>query len=233
MLRLILILTVVSLIVVPLLLGLAAVWTFFGVMLAGNGIMGVPEWPMAVYVVFALGLEWLCVSVVNGCIARKWFPHVRGSPLLAAVIPVRLVLTAAALGYATYAPLWKSHGATASAGVWHGNGCELLAFRTALAGVALVWQVGSGHHGRASMFGTLIALLVFAATVLTVASVGLTAVMLTLVWALPSRKWRHRDAAIRLAAVQGHRNRAVLRWVAAHDKDPAVCHAAQERLAAL
>jgi hypothetical protein len=65
MLRLMLILTVVSLIAVPLLLGLAAVWTFFGVMLAGNGIMGVPEWPMAVYVVFALGLEWLCVSVVN------------------------------------------------------------------------------------------------------------------------------------------------------------------------
>jgi hypothetical protein len=231
MLRLILILTVVSLIVVPMLLGFAAVWTFFGVMLAGNGIMGVPEWPMAVYVVFALGLEWLCVSAVNGCIAQKWFPHVRGGPLLAAGIPVLLVLTAVALGYAAYAPLWESHGASASAGMWYGNACEPVAFRTA--GAALVWQAGSGHHARTSMLGTLIALLVFAATVLTVASAGLTAVMLTLVWALPSRKWRHRDAAIRLAAVQSHRNRAVLRWVAAHDKEPGVRQAAQERQAAL
>jgi hypothetical protein len=102
MLRLILILTVVSLIAVPLLLGFAAAGTFFGVLLPANGVTGAPDWPFVVYGIFLLGVEWLCVSAVNGFIARKWFPHVRGGLLLAAVIPVLLVLIGIAVGYANH-----------------------------------------------------------------------------------------------------------------------------------
>jgi hypothetical protein len=92
MLRLILILTVVSLIAVPLLLGFVAVGTFLGVYVPANGVTGAPDWPFVVYGSFLLGIEWLCVGAVNGFIARKWFPHVRGGLFLAAGIPVLLVL---------------------------------------------------------------------------------------------------------------------------------------------
>jgi hypothetical protein len=113
----------------------------------------------------------------------------------------------------------------------HSYGCSATARNRALAVVALAWHAGASPQSGAIV--GLLMILVIAGSFLTAVLLGTTAVVLLLLWALPSRKWRHRDAAIRLAAVQGHRDRAVLRWVAAHDKDPAVRQAALERRAAL
>ena len=230
--RLTLSLATVSLVIVPLFLGILVGWTLL-MMVAGNGITGAPDWPFVLYLVYAPLLEWLCVSTVNGVVARKWFPHVRGGLLLAASIPVLVAILTAAVLLLSWAPVgnrWGVPGSMSAAlPAWAGHPFPASGLASATA--AFIWQAGPGV--RPEMIKSTVLLLVFAIGGLTIISAGTTAVLLVLLRVLPGRKWRHRDVAVRLAAVQSHRERVVLRWVAANDKDAGVRQAAGAQLALL
>jgi hypothetical protein len=226
MLGLTLIVCVVSVALVTLFSGIAMMWTLI-TMLMGICIESTPRSSVVVNGVFVFGTEWLCVSAVTGFIARKWFPHVRGGLFLAMVIPALVTVASAAAFWNPFAPV-----AGLTSGMPEGRGHRAAAPLAAVA-PALINSASRGPESLAQRRLELAVLLVISAALLALGWAALAAVIIALLWALPSRKWRHRDAAIRLAAVQGHRNQAILRWVATHDKDPAVRQAAQERQAAL
>jgi hypothetical protein len=221
-----LIVCVVSIALVTLFSGIAMMWTLWMLFMA-SGFQTMPQSYLVVNGVFVLAVEWLCASVVNGFIARRWFPHLRGGVFVAALIPAVLTVVGVTAFWSPFDPI-----AILSSGMPHGDGPAAAAPVAAVA-LVLVGSASGGPHSGAELRAELAFLMVVSAAGLAVACAGLTAVIIALLWALPSRKWRHRDAAIRLAAVQGHRNRAILRWVSTHDKEPGVRQAAQERQAAL
>jgi hypothetical protein len=227
MLRLMLIVTAVSVALVTLFSGIAMVWSLM-MMLMANGFQSPPQSFVVASGAFVSGAEWLCVSAVTAFIARNWFPHVRGGLFLATVIPALVTVAGAAAFWNPFDPVASlTHGTPDSGGFRAAT--PFVAFAPAL----IIDSASRGPQSPAERRFSLAVFMVISAALLALGWAALAAVIVALLWALPSRKWRHRDAAIRLAAVQGHRNRAVLRWVATHDKDPAVRQAAQERQAAL